>query len=157
MAQAAGFSGRVSQSIAASLEGFRAQDRFFKAQAAIVGAWLLLSIATLAIIGWTGRSENKLGADVRTEAAIGGTMVLITNSSTEAWTDITYTLNGVYLAREAALSPGDHVAMPLKRFRKGGAAGKRAPRALVPQTLLIRCEQGQFETSLSVIAGAAAP
>jgi hypothetical protein len=152
-----GIGGGFSRTLAEGLEGFRQQDKYFKAQASILAAWAVISIATIAIVAWSGRSENKLGADVRAEAAVGGTVLLITNTSTDAWTDITYTLNGLYLARQAELGPGDHASIPLKRFRKGGAAGKHAPRSLIPQTLAIRCDEGQFDTTLSVIAGGIAP
>jgi hypothetical protein len=154
MAQGAG---GFSQTIAESIEGFRQKDNYFKAQAGILGAWALVSLATIAVVAWTGRSENKLGADVRAEAAVGGSVLLITNTSTDAWTDITYTLNGLYIARQAELAPGDHTSLPIKRFRKGGAAGKHAQRNMVPQTLAIRCEEGQFETSISVIPGGISP
>ena len=144
----------LSRTVAEGLEGFRQQDKYFKAQAGILAAWAVISVA---IVAWTGRSENKLGADVRAEAAVGGNVLLITNTSTDSWTDITYTLNGLYIARQAELGPGDHASVPLKRFRKGGAAGKHAPRNLVPQTLAIRCDEGQFDTTLSVIPGGLSP
>lgn len=151
MTSSAALTERLAQTVSEGLAGFRAQDKFFKAQAGILAAWLAISIATLSVVAYAGRSENQLGADVRAEVAIGGTVLLISNTSATSWTDITYTLNGLYLARAAALTSGDHATLPLKRFRKGGVAGKRVPRDLVPQTLSIQCEQGQFQTSLQVI------
>ncbi len=143
--------------ILARLAAFSSQDWYFQSQTAIVGAWALLSLVTVLAIALTGRPANQLGADVRTEAAVGGTVLLVTNTSADPWTDITYTLNGLYLARAAELGPGDHASIPVRRFRKGGAAGKHAPRSLVPQTLGIRCEQGEFASSLNVIPGGITP
>lgn len=157
MAQVGRSSDSFSKSLAEGIEGFRQQDGYFKAQAGILASWAVVSLATVLIVAWTGRSENKLGADVRAEAAVGGNVLLITNTSTNPWTDITYTLNGLYVARQAELGPGDHASLPIKRFRKGGAAGKHAPRGLVPQTLAIRCEEGQFDTTLNVVPGGVAP
>ena len=150
MDQAEGFSARLVQGVTEALKGFRRQDKFFKIQAGILGAWLFTSILTVAAVAWAGRTQNKLGATVRAETAIGGTVLLVTNTSDTAWTDITYTLNGMYIARQAALEPNDHASLPIKRFRKGGAAGKHPPHDTVPQILAIRCEQGQFQTTLSV-------
>ena len=154
MDQAEGFSDRLVQGVTEALKGFRRRDKFFKIQAGILGAWVFTSIITVAAVAWAGRTQNKLGADVRAETPIGGTVLLVTNTSDTAWTDITYTLNGVYVARQAALAAHDHDSLPIRRFRKGGAAGKHPPRDLVPQILAIRCEQGQFQTLLSVVGGA---
>ncbi len=153
MDQAEGFSDRLAQGVAEGLKGFRRRDRYYKAQAGIVGAWLLTSLVTIITVFWAGRTQNKRGAEVRSETPVGGTVLLVTNTSDTDWTDITFTLNGVYIARQAALGPHDHDSLPIKRFRTGGAAGKHPPRNLIPQVLGIRCEQGQFLTTL----GAAGP
>jgi hypothetical protein len=156
MAQASA-STAESEGIGGRLASFSAQDWYFKSQTGIIAAWTLISLATITAVAMTGRTENKLGADVKAENAVGGTVLLVTNAGTDAWTDITYTLNGLYIARAAELGPSDHASIPIRRFRKGGAAGKHAPRNLVPQTLGIRCEQGQFETTLNVAPGGIAP
>lgn len=148
MDQAEGFSDRFAQGLAEGLKGFRRRDKYYKAQAGIVGAWLLTSLVTIITVFWAGRTQNKLGAEVRSETPVGGTVLLVTNTSDTDWTDITYTLNGEYIARQANLGPHDHVSLPIKRFRKGGAAGKHPPRDLVPQLIGIHCEQGQFQTTL---------
>jgi len=143
-----GIGDRLAREVSESLRGFQRRDRYFKAQAGILGAWLATSIVTVAAVAWAGRTQNQLGAEVRAETPVGGTVLLVTNTSDTAWTDITYTLNGVYVARQAALGPHDHASLPVKRFRKGGAAGKHPPRDTVPKLLAIRCEQGQFQTPL---------
>jgi len=152
--EAEGFTERLTRGVTEGLAGFRKQDKYYKAQAGILTAWLVTSMVTVAAVAWAGRTQNKLGAEVRAETPIGGTVLLVTNTSDTAWTDITYTLNGVYVARQAALAAHDHDSLPIRRFRKGGAAGKHPPRDLVPQILAIRCEQGQFQTLLSVVGGA---
>jgi hypothetical protein len=139
-----------------SLLGFRAKDWYFKAQAAIFGAWLASSLLTVVLVFGGHSKTNKLGAEVRAENTVGGPILFLTNTSGSSWTDITYTLNGSYVYRQAALAAGDHVALPVHRFRKGGVAGKRAPADTVPQTLAVACEQGSFETAVALAAPAGA-
>ncbi len=130
--------------------GFRAKDRYFKAQAAIVGAWALSSLVTLVLVFGGHSKNNTLGAEVRVENTVGGPILFLSNTSGSSWTDITYTLNGDYVYRQAALSAGDHIALPVHRFRKGGVAGKRAPADTLPEKLAVACEQGRFETALGL-------
>ncbi len=150
MDQAEGFGDRLAQGVSEGLKGFRKRDKYYKAQAGILATWLGTSILTIGIVGWAGRTQNKLGAEVRAETPVGGTVLLVTNTSDTPWTDITYTLNGAYIARRAGLEAHDHESLALKRFRKGGVAGKHPPRELVPQVLAIHCDQGQFQTTLSM-------
>jgi hypothetical protein len=135
-----------------SLRAFRAKDGYFKAQAAIAGAWLASSLLTVILVFGGHTKTNKLGAEVRAENAVGGPILFLTNSSGSRWTDITYTLNGVFVYRQATLAPGDHVALPVRRFRKGGVSGKRAPADTIPQSLAVACEEGQFQTGLTLSA-----
>jgi hypothetical protein len=147
---AATFLDQVRDVLNESLLGFRAKDKYFKAQAAIVGAWAASSLLTVILV-FSGHSKsNNLGAEVRAENTVGGPILFLTNTSGSSWTDITYTLNGTYVYRQAALPAGDHVALPVRRFRKGGVAGKRAPADTVPETLAVACEQGRFETALAL-------
>jgi len=132
------------------LQGFRARDGYFKAQAAIVGAWAASSLLTLVLVFGGHARNNKLGAQVRAENTVGGPILFLTNTSGSSWTDITYTLNGTFVYRQASLQAGDHVALPVRRFRKGSVSGKRAPADTVPHTLAVTCEQGRFETALAL-------
>jgi hypothetical protein len=135
-----------------SLRAFRAKDSYFKAQAAIAGAWAASSLLTIVLVFGGHARSNKLGAEVRAENAVGGPILFLTNSSGSRWTDITYTLNGAFVYRQAALAAGDHVALPVRRFRKGGVSGKRAPADTMPQSLAVACEEGRFETGLTLSA-----
>ncbi len=140
---------RLNDSLDDAVEALRSKDHYFKLQAALVAAWLLVSVATLGAVAWTGPATDRLGADVRAEMAVGGPVLLITNNSSSRWTDITYTLNGDYVFRQAGLEPGDHKAIPVGRFRRGGAGGRRAPRDLEPKAIAISCEQGQTHLALA--------
>jgi hypothetical protein len=135
-----------------SLRAFRAKDGYFKAQATIVGAWAVSTLVTLLLVFGGHSKSNHLGAEVRAENAVGGPILFLTNSSGSRWTDITYTLNGAFIYRQAALASGDHVALPVRRFRKGGVSGKRAPADTLPQSLAVACEEGRFETALTLSA-----
>ncbi|MHB8418627.1 MAG: hypothetical protein ACYDCL_11155 [Myxococcales bacterium] len=144
---------RLRAALDSALASFRAQDRYFKLQAALVAAWLAISIATLGAVAWTSGGGDRLGADVRAEMAIGGPVLLISNNGSSRWTDVTYTLNDAYVYRQAALEPGDHLTVPVGRFRKGGSGGRRAPRDMEPKALAIACEEGQ--TRIALIRGKA--
>ena len=150
MAQAAPLTpaGRLRGALDAALASFRAQDRYFKLQAALVAGWLAVSIATVGAVAWTSGSSDGLGADVRAEMAVGGPVLLITNNGSSRWTDVTYTLNDAWVYRQAALEPGDHLTVPVGRFRKGGSGGRRAPRDLEPRGLAISCEEGKTHVAL---------
>jgi hypothetical protein len=124
---------------------FSSQDRYFKVQAGLVVGWLLISLITIGAVAHSGSSGNRLGAEVRAEQAVGGALLFVSNTSDSRWTDITYRLNGDYTYRQATLAPGDHAALPVGRFRKGGITGSRAPQDLAPQTLTISCRQGSTE------------
>jgi hypothetical protein len=124
---------------------FESQDRFFKLQAALVVGWLLVSLITVGVVARSGTSSNQLGAEVRAQQAVGGALIFVSNTSGSRWTDITYRLNDEYTYRQATLSAGDHAALPVGRFRKGGITGNRAPQDLVPHTLNISCRQGSSD------------
>lgn len=139
---------RLRAAVEAAAESFRSQDRYFKLQAALVAAWVAVSVATVVGVAWTSGSSDRLGADIRAEMAVGGPVLLITNNSSSRWTDITYTLNDAYVYRQAALEPGGHLAVAVGRFRKGGSGGRRAPRDLTPKALAIACEEGKTRIEL---------
>jgi hypothetical protein len=140
--------------LAESLRAFRAKDGYFKAQAAVAGAWALSSLLTVLLVFGGHSKSNRLGAEVRAESTVGGPILFLTNSSGSRWTDITYTLNGAFIYRQATLASGDHVALPIRRFRRGSVSGKRAPADTVPQTLAVACEEGRFEATLALAAPA---
>ena len=140
---------RFNDSLDDVVHAFSGKDHYFKLQAGLVAAWVAVSVLTVGAVAWTGGPVDKLGADVRAEMAVGGPVLLVTNNSSSRWTDITYTLNESYVFRQAVLEPGDHKAIPVGRFRKGGSGGRRAPRDLEPKALAISCEQGQTHLALA--------
>lgn len=140
---------RLRRLLDGALGAFRARDRYGKMQVALVGAWIAVSLVTVGAVAWSGPASDKLGAQVHTEPAIGGVVLLITNDSGSRWTDITYTLNGSYVYRQAALEPGEHLTVQVNRFRKGGSGGRRAPRDLQPKLLAIACEEGKTLVDLA--------
>ena len=72
--------------------------------------------------------RTALGAEVRAEAAVGGTVLLVTNTSSTNWTDVTFTLNGIFIARQAALTAGrSHHACRSTAFAKAGWPGNARP------------------------------
>jgi hypothetical protein len=110
----------------------------------VVG-WLLVSLITIGAVAQSGGGSNRLGAEARAEQAVGGALLFVSNTSGSRWTDITYRLNDEFTYRQATLAAGDHAALPVSRFRKGGITGNRAPQDLVPRMLTISCRQGTTE------------
>jgi CheY-like chemotaxis protein len=118
---------RFNDSLGDAVEALRGKDHYFKLQAGLVLAWIVVSLATVGAVAWTGGPADKLGADVRAEMAVGGPVLLVTNNSSSRWTDITYTLNESYVYRQAVLEPGDHKAIPVGRAARAARHGAEGP------------------------------
>src|SRR5512141_2185896 len=70
--------------------GYRKSTRYFKLRLAVVGAWLLLAILTVAFMpAAPGARTNALGADVQVQETLLGTQVKVENQSDRMWTDVT--------------------------------------------------------------------
>ena len=121
-------------------DGFRRSDRFFRMRVGIVGAWAVLSIATLwgacASVGPT----NALGADVQVNrGSIMGAQLLVRNESTHIWEDVVLTLDDEWKYTHKTMRPHDLVVLSMNSFKKGEDA---PPRDYKPRALVIACGQG---------------
>lgn len=121
-------------------DGFRRSDRFFKMRVGIVGAWALLSMATLwGACGSFGPS-NALGADVQVNRdSIMGVQLLVRNESTRIWEDVSLTLDDGWKYSQKTMRPHDLVVLSMSSFKKGEEA---PPRDYKPRALVIACGRG---------------
>ena len=121
-------------------DGFRRSDRFFKMRVAIVGAWAVLSIATLWGACASFGPTNALGADVQVNgSSIMGVQLLVRNESARIWEDVDLTLDDGWKYTHKTMRPHDLVVLSMSSFKKGEDA---PPRDYKPRALVITCEQG---------------
>jgi hypothetical protein len=118
----------------------RRSDRFFKMRAGIVGAWAVLSIATLWGSCASFGPTNALGADVQVNrSSIMGVQLLVRNESDRIWEDVVLTLDERWKYTHRTMRPHDLVVLSMSSFRKGEDA---PPRDYKPRALVISCDQG---------------
>ncbi len=138
----ASLAGRLFAALRGAIEGFRRQDRYFKMRAGIVGAWLLLSLASLWVACPPSGATNPLGADVRVlrDSLVGGEQILVRNESDEIWTEVKLLLDGAWSHEHKTLRPHDQLVLSIDKFTR---EGQPAPGDLKPRTLTIDCDQGR--------------
>jgi hypothetical protein len=138
---------RVGGQAARWVDDFRRSDRFFRMRLAVVGTWVLLSLATLWVACPSSGPTNSLGADVQMlrESLVGGQQLLVRNESSEIWTDVVLTLDDGWRFEHRTMRPHDQLVLSMNRFRRGDQA---APREFRPRTLTIECGQGKHTFDL---------
>ncbi len=129
---------------------YRKSSRFFRMRAAVIGAWALLSAATLWAACPSSGPTNALGAEVQLlsrsdPGVLLGTQVFVANESKRVWTDVVLTLDGGWSYEKKTIRPGDKLVLLLAQFKKGGAS---APGELEPKKIKIECEQGRVTAPL---------
>jgi hypothetical protein len=122
------------------VEGFRRSDRFFKMRVGIVGAWAVVSLATLWGTCGPLESRNSLGADVQVNRdSIMGVQLLVRNESSQIWDGVTLTLDDGWKYSQQTMRPQDLVVLPMSHFRKGDES---PPADHEPRSLKIECGRG---------------
>jgi hypothetical protein len=121
-------------------DDFRRADRFFKMRVGIVGAWAVLSMATLWGACSTFGPTNALGADVQVNRnSIMGVQLLVRNESNRIWEDVVLTLDDGWKYTHKTMRPHDLVVLSMSSFKRGDDA---PPRDYKPRALVIACGQG---------------
>jgi hypothetical protein len=121
-------------------DDLRRADRFFKMRAAIVGAWAVLSVATLWGACPSSGPSNALGADVQVSRdSIMGVQLLVRNESTRIWEDVVLTLDDGWRYSHPTMRPHDLVVLSMSHFKKGEEA---PPPDYKPRALVIECGRG---------------
>lgn len=125
-------------------DGYRRSTRYVRLRAAVVGSWVLLSALTLWLTCPSG--GNALGAEVHLSFEDPlQTQVLVSNTSTDIWTDVVLTLDGTWRYEKKTMRDGEKIVVATGKFTRDGAA---APGDLKPKNLTIDCEQGKVTTRL---------
>jgi hypothetical protein len=115
-------------------------DRFFKMRAGIVGAWAVLSVATLWGACSSPGSSSSLGAEVElNRASIMGVQLMVRNDSHRNWEDVTLSVDDGWKYTDETIRGQDGRVLPMTAFRKGEEG---LPRDHVPRSLTITCRQG---------------
>ena len=144
-----------ARSIALEMLGdFKASDRYFKYRAAVVGSWVVLSLATIFIACPSAKMgpDNALQARAwvqRVEALDRRiTAIALENQSDGDWGDMLLKLNNTFTAAIPGLrARGGKTVVTLDKFV--GAEGTSPPPDLTPQRLEIRCGRGAVTLELS--------
>lgn len=121
---------------------FRRRDRFFKYKAAIVAAWVVLSVASVAV-GWprSALSAGRLGARLVLNTQVRPPIVMLLNEGREPWDDVTVIVNGRYRASPGRVQPGGSITLTPKQLM--GDNGVLAPSDLAIRDLALRTREGQ--------------
>ncbi len=133
-------------------EAYRRSTRYFRMRAAIVGAWAVLSVATVwAACPGSSAPANALGAKVRLlsrnePGMLLGTQVLVENESGRMWRDVVLTLDGRWRYERKTVRPQDKLVVAVTQFRKDAAP---APADLEPKVITIECAEGRVTTPLA--------
>jgi hypothetical protein len=132
--------GAVRARAAELARGYERADRFLKLRLGIVGAWAVLSLATLWLACPSSGPTNSLGADVQVSRdSIMGVQLLVRNESDRIWEDVVLTLDDGWRYTHATMRPHDLVVLSMSHFKKGEEA---PPRDYKPRALVIECGQG---------------
>ena len=123
---------------------FKESNRYFKVKVSLIGGYVVLSLATIAIFPPPGEL-NEIGARLnvsRTEI-VGGWYFLVVNESSDTWKKVKLTFNDLYHSGYPALRPGKKKAFYFYKFED--AQGGPPPKNIKPRKLRITCSEGEFE------------
>jgi hypothetical protein len=125
---------------------FRRSDRWFKYKAAIVGAWLLVSIAGVGVACPGSFGGNTLGARLVRSQVLDTPVFMIVNESGDAWEDVIVVVNDRYRAAVPRVSP-DHPDnnFTLETRKLLGEGGAPAPADLEVTKLQVRTSRGRAD------------
>src|SRR5262249_41732094 len=120
---------------------FRRWDVFFKYKLMIIGAWVVLSAITLAVV--LPRSEkvdNNLGARLIVTTVLDHPVYMVKNEGTRAWRDVVVVVNKHFRAAAAEVEPGHDLTFGPKQLL--GENGAAAPINLELTEFEVRTAQG---------------
>jgi hypothetical protein len=129
--------------LADTWEDFRRQDRFFKYKAAIIAAWVFLSVTSffVAFPGSMFDAKNRLGARLVDTTVNDLPVYMIVNDSGDAWREVTVVVNGRYRTAVGTVEPnGGTLTFNIKQLK--GDNDQAAPLDLVITDLQLRTDDG---------------
>lgn len=129
-------------------EGYRKSTRYFKLRAAVVGAWLALSLGSMWLACPGSGPSNSLGAQVGAVVVTEGLgmQVLVENRSGRTWEQVVMVLDDAWRLERAWVRAGEKVVVPIGSFTKDGVP---APHDLKPKVIDIDCAQGSVTLPLA--------
>ena len=137
----------LAKGVASDLaDGYRKSTRYVRMRAAVVGAFAVLTSASLWVACPGSGHANALGADVQLAQSLMGTQLSVLNDSDSVWTDVTLTLDGTWRFTTPTVRAKSRLVVAVDRFKDDAGA---APSSLVPRTLSIRCAEGKVTTPLT--------
>jgi len=124
-------------------DDFRRRDRFFKYKAAIVAAWVVLSITSL-FVAFSGSlldSKNRLGARLVLAGDASRPVYMIVNDSSDAWHEVTVIANHHYRTAVGMVEPRGGTLTFIPKQLKGDL-DTAAPADLRISDLQLRTDDG---------------
>ncbi len=123
------------------IEAFKHSDHFFKYKVAIVGAWLVVSVATLV---WapprSSEAANRLGASLVVTTVLDHPVYMVKNEGSRTWREVVVVVNRTYRAAASEVQPGQNLTLGPKQLL--GENGSFAPINLELQDFELRTAQG---------------
>lgn len=129
--------------LADTWDDFRRQDRYFKFKAAIIGAWVVLSLTSffVAFPGSMFDAKNRLGARLVDTKVNDRPVYMIVNDSSNAWREVTVVVNGRYRTAVGTVEPnGGTLTFNIKQLK--GDNDVAAPLDLAITDLQLRTDDG---------------
>lgn len=129
------------------VEGFKNSSPPYRRKAAVVGAWLLLSVITLWAACPSTGPANSLGAVARLQATSVGQVISVRNDTDGTiWTEVSLVLDDTWrYEKRRTIRPGDAVTPRVEDFRKDDLP---PPASYKPEKLTIQCDQGRVSLPL---------
>lgn len=129
------------------VEGFKHSSQPYRRKAAVLGAWLLLTVVTLWAACPSSGPTNSLGAVARLQATSVGQVLSVRNDTEGTiWTEVTLVLDDTWrYEKRRTIRPGDAVTPRIEDFRKDGLP---PPASYKPEKLTIQCDQGRVSLPL---------
>jgi hypothetical protein len=120
---------------------FRRWDSFFKYKLVIIGAWVVLSAVTLAVVApRSGQVANNLGARLIVTTVLDHPVYMVKNEGNSAWRDVVVVVNKRFRAAAAEVEPGHDLTFGPKQLL--GENGATAPADLELTEFEVRTAQG---------------
>ncbi len=123
--------------------GLSGADRHFKTKALIVGAWLVLTFASLVVAcpGSVHRGGNVLGAELVITDVADHPVYMVKNDGKRPWRDVIVIVNHQFRAATAIVHPGNNITFGPKQLL--GDNGQMAPDDLRISELELKTSDGR--------------
>ena len=129
--------------LGALVESFLSSSRFLKWRTAVVGGWLVLTIASVVLVAFGGE-RNPIAADVHVTTAMGRHQVRVQNVGSEPWQDVSIVLPGGWTHESRTLRPNQHIQVSVTEFSRGERDAGETPEDFSPATVTVSTRAGTY-------------